>query len=191
MFRNNVQLSSPWYEAVALIASGVGLMAWLSPQVWMLQGELPITPQSLLMVLWGVLWGWRVGTASALIYLLVGGLGAPVFAGGASGWTHFGGSTAGFLFAFPIGALVVGWVSEQIKKFRYVASAWILLLGQLVIVVLGLAWQRGIVPAEMTWVETLQGLMPALLIKTALGTLIVVFVGRALTGHRPGDSAAD
>lgn len=190
MFRKHIQLHSPFLDSALLTALGLGIMGWLSPHVWMFQGNLPITPQSLLMILWGVLWGWRVGTAAVVLYLLAGALGAPVFADGASGWLHFQGSTAGFLFAFPIGALVAGWLAEQPTKLRYGASALLLLLGQLVIVILGLAWQRGIVPVEATCTETLLTLAPALLVKTALGTLVVVFVGRALTGHRPQDSSS-
>jgi biotin transport system substrate-specific component len=38
--------------------------------------------------------------ASVVIYLAAGGLGAPVFAGGESGWSHFVGATGGYLFAF-------------------------------------------------------------------------------------------
>jgi biotin transporter BioY len=82
---------------------------------------------------------------------------------------------------------VAGWLAEQPSQMRYGTSALTLLLGQLVIVVLGLTWQRGIVPVESTWTETLLHLLPALLVKTALGTLVVVFVGRALTGHRNRD----
>ena len=52
-------------------------MGWLAPQVWMFQGDLPITPQSLLVVLWGVLWGWRSGHASVVLYFVVGGMGCP------------------------------------------------------------------------------------------------------------------
>ena len=69
-----------------------------------------------------------------------GGVGAPVFAEGASGWQHFTGSTSGFLLAFPIGALVVGWLGERIQKMRYATSALLLLLGQSIVVVLGLMW---------------------------------------------------
>jgi biotin transport system substrate-specific component len=187
VFRKHFHVHSPLLDAAVLTALGLGIMGWLSPQVWMFQGNLPITPQSLLMVLWGVLWGWRVGTATVVLYLLAGGFGAPIFADGASGWIHFRGSTAGFLLAFPIGALVAGWLAEQPSQMRYGTSALTLLLGQLVIVVLGLAWQRGIVPVESTWTDTLLHLLPALLVKTALGSLVVVFVGRALTGHRNRD----
>ena len=164
MFRSSIHWQSPWLEDVLLTALGTGLLCWLSPQVWMFQGDLPITPQSLMVVLWGVLWGWKVGTLAVVLYLVAGGLGAPVFAEGASGWQHFTGSTSGFLLAFPIGALVVGWLGERIQK---------------------------IVPVELGWFDTLAGLAPAILVKTALGALVVVFVGRVLTQHQTTSSPAD
>lgn len=191
MFRSSIHWQSPWLEDVLLTALGTGLLCWLSPQVWMFQGDLPITPQSLMVVLWGVLWGWKVGTLAVVLYLVAGGLGAPVFAEGASGWQHFTGSTSGFLLAFPIGALVVGWLGERIQKMRYATSALLLLLGQGIVVVLGLMWFRSIVPVELGWFDTLAGLAPAILVKTALGALVVVFVGRVLTQHQTTSSPAD
>jgi len=190
MFRQHLHLHSTRVDSLLLVVLGGALMGWLSPQVWTFQGNLPITPQSLIVVLWGVLWGWQVGTASVALYLLAGGLGAKVFAGGASGWVHFTGSTAGFLLAFPMGALVAGWLAEQVTRMRYGASAMLLLLGQLVIVVLGLGYQRGIIPVEVSFFESLLDLLPPLLVKAALGTLVVVFVGRGLTGHKPASEGS-
>ena len=190
MFRQHVQWHSAWVDSALLVVLGLALMGWLSPQVWTFHGTLPITPQSLIVVLWGVMWGWQVGTAAVALYLVFGGLGAPVFAGGASGWIHFTGSTAGFLFAFPIGALVAGWLAEQVNRMRYGASALLLLLGQLVILLLGLAYQRGIIPVEISFVDSLLDLMPPLLVKAALGTLVVVVVGRGLTGHKPSSEGS-
>ena len=191
MFRNSIHWQSPLLDDLFLTGIGTVLLCWLSPQVWMFQGDLPITPQSLMVVLWGVLWGWKVGTLSVVLYLVAGGMGAPVFAEGASGWHHFTGSTSGFLMAFPIGALVVGWLGERVQKMRYATSALLLLLGQGIVVVLGLMWFRSIVPVEQGWLDTLASLAPAIMVKTALGALVVVFVGRVLTQHQPISSSAD
>ena len=179
MFRRHVSFHSPRLDSAVLVLLGVALMSWLSPQVWMFQGDLPITPQSLMVVLWGVLWGWQTGTAAVVLYLVAGGMGAPVFADGASGWV---------LFAFPVGALMAGWAAEHVRRFKYGASALLMLSGQLAVVLLGLGWQRGIVPVEATWAETLTRLAPALLVKSALGALITVLVGRALTGHKVNEA---
>ena len=67
---------------------------------------------------------------------------------------------------------------------RYGASALLLLLGQGIVVALGLVWQRSIIPVDTAWTETVLNLLPAVMVKTALGSLVVVFAGRILTGHR-------
>ena len=51
MFRRHVTLANVWAEEAALVGLGLVLMGWLAPQVWSFQGSLPITPQSLLVVL--------------------------------------------------------------------------------------------------------------------------------------------
>ena len=185
MFRRYVNLGSHWVEEAVLVGCGFILLAWLAPQVWSLQGQLPITPQSLLVVLWPLMWGWRIGTATVVLYLVAGGAGWPVFADGAHGWQHFAGSTGGFLLAFPVSAVVVGWLSEGNSTMKYAKSACLLLLGQLTIVVMGLMWQRAMIPVEASWVETMTSLFPAILVKCALGTLVVVFVGRLLAIQSP------
>ena len=68
---------------------------------------------------------------------------------------------------------------------KYAKSACLMLLGQLTIVVMGLMWQRTMIPVEASWVETMTSLFPAILVKCALGTLVVVFVGRLLTTQSP------
>lgn len=186
MFFNLFPLPDARMRWALLSVAGAALMGWLSPMVWRVEGALPITPQSLVVVVWAVLWGWRSGTAAVLLYLAAGGMGAPVFAGGAHGWVHFTGSTAGFLFAFPISALVVGFLAEHLRGWKYAGAAGLLLLGHAVLLALGLFWQRSMIPVEDSLAETLSRLLPAVLVKTALGTLVVVLVGRALTQHRKG-----
>jgi len=112
-------------------------------------------------------------------------------AGGASGWIHFTGSTAGFLWAFLIAALVVGALAERVRRFRYGSAAMLMLLGHAILLALGLAWQRGIVPAEASWTDPVMALMPAVLVKSALGTLVVVIVGRLLDRHSLSRDGAD
>ena len=183
MFQKHLNLSPPWLEWAGMGLLGAGLMCWMGPQVWIFQGNLPITPQSLLMVLWGVLWGGPIGLLASALYLIAGGLGLPVFADGAHGWEHFMGTTGGFLLAFPIASWVVGTLASSLTRWKYGTATLLLLGGQGLIVGLGLLWQRGIVPVETSWMDTLARLMPAILVKTALGAIVVVFVGRLLTKH--------
>jgi len=68
----------------------------------------PVTLQVLGVFLAGIMLGPVWGSASIVLYLLAGALGAPVFEGGSAGLGHLFGPTVGYLLAFPIAAFVVG-----------------------------------------------------------------------------------
>ncbi len=168
-----------WIAWLVLILSLACLMV-LSPLKWTTEEGIPITLQSLLVVLIPVLVGWKLGTMAVLIYLIAGAMGLPVFAYGTSGWERFIGSTGGFLLAFPITALLCGWAAERIQKNHVITGTLTILAGQLLILALGLLWQRSIVPISETVTETLSRLIPGLLVKTAFGGLAIVVFSRLL-----------
>ena len=63
-------------------------------------GAVPITLQNMFIMLAGLLLPRRYGISAVLLYLAVGCLGLPVFAGGRSGIATFTGPTGGYLFSF-------------------------------------------------------------------------------------------
>mgnify|MGYP000876398761 FL=1 len=94
---------------LALVAVFAALIAAfsLTPAIPVGVG-VPITLQTLAVVLAGLVLGpWR-GFLATLLYLAVGFAGLPVFAGGAAGVAVFGKPSIGYLLAFPLGALVAG-----------------------------------------------------------------------------------
>lgn len=172
--------AQPAWASWLAFALSVGLLVTLSPMTpWTTGDGIPITLQSLLVVFLPVLFGWKIGLASVGTYLIIGGMGAPVFAYGTAGWEKFTGSTGGFLMAFPIAALLSGYVMEQFDRTRSVLlGAFILLLGQFIILGLGLFWYRAIIPVEESLWQSLERLVPGLLIKTAFGGLALVLIQR-------------
>ena len=89
----------------------------------------PITGQTLGVLLIGALYGpWR-GALCLLAYLGEGAAGLPVFAGGASGAAILVGPTGGYLIAFPVAAAIVGLL---VQPLRGVLSGWRALPGLLV-----------------------------------------------------------
>jgi biotin transport system substrate-specific component len=98
----------------------------------------PITGQTLGVLLIGALYGpWR-GALCLLAYLGEGAAGLPVFAGGASGAAILVGPTGGYLIAFPVAAAIVGLL---VQPLRGVLSGWRalpgLLIGTIVIYLIG------------------------------------------------------
>jgi len=89
----------------------------------------PIVLFTLFVLLSGLLLGSRWGLASIALYLLVGAIGMPVFAGGRGGFAHFFGPTGGYLFGFALSAWITGFISDEAGLWTvWIGSA---LLGQL------------------------------------------------------------
>jgi biotin transport system substrate-specific component len=100
----------------------------------------PITLQTLFVALAGATLGPFLGPMSQGVYVLAGGLGLPIFAGGVGGWpTFLQGATSGYLVGFVAAASVTGWLIRR-RDGRF---SWILLsmgVGQVVIYACGIAW---------------------------------------------------
>ena len=78
----------------------------------------PVTMQTLLVVLAGATLGARDGFYAMLSYLAFGLAGAPVFAGFHCGPAALLGPTGGYLVSFPAAALLTGYVSENLRSSR-------------------------------------------------------------------------
>lgn len=104
---------------LALVAVFAALIAAfsLTPAI-PIGGGVPITLQTLAVVLTGLVLGpWR-GFLATVLYLLVGFAGLPVFAGGAAGLAVLAKPSIGYLLAFPVGAAVAGAVARLFATWR-------------------------------------------------------------------------
>jgi biotin transport system substrate-specific component len=75
-------------------------------------GPVPLTLQTLFVLLAGVLGGAKVGFTAVAVYLVLGAFGLPVFYGGSGGIAHFFSPTGGFLLALLGAAPLAGAISE-------------------------------------------------------------------------------
>jgi biotin transport system substrate-specific component len=93
----------------------------LSARIEIPHYPVPYTLQTLMVILSGAFLGSRNGFLSQAAYLGAGVLGAPVFAGGASGFVCLLGPTGGYLLAFPLGAALVGSIIQKRRSLPWVA----------------------------------------------------------------------
>lgn len=94
---------------IALFAALLAAGSWLSLPI----GPVPVTLQTLFLLLAGLCLGSRDAALAALLFLAAGALGLPVFSGGKGGPAVFLGPTGGFLGAFPLAAWVYGLAGGQ------------------------------------------------------------------------------
>lgn len=96
----------------ALVMSGVALVALLA-KVSFFIGPVPITGQTLGVIVVGAALGARRGAAALTTYLLVGLAGLPVFAGPIAGPAYVLSPSFGFILGFIPAAFVAGWFAER------------------------------------------------------------------------------
>jgi biotin transport system substrate-specific component len=105
---------------LAMTATFVGLIAamGLVPAITVPAVGVPITIQSMGVMLAGAILGrWR-GAAAVLIFLVLVALGLPLLSGGRGGLGVFFKPSVGFLIGFPVAAFVIGWLSERLNAAR-------------------------------------------------------------------------
>ncbi len=104
--RNNV------VRDVSLIAAGTALLA-ICAQLTIPFYPVPFTLQTLSIMILGLSLGSRRAAASSALYLLLGSMGLPIFAGASAGFVHLFGPTGGYLISYPFAAGLLGWASEK------------------------------------------------------------------------------
>lgn len=110
----STQSSSP-ARTMALVAVFAGFIAALGviPAFTPPGFSVPITAQSLGVMLAGAILGGRKGFAAVALLLVLVALGLPLLAGGRGGLGVFFGPSAGFLLTWPVAAYVTGWLTER------------------------------------------------------------------------------
>ena len=172
--------------AVVKVVIGVALLTLLA-QVRVLIGPVPITGQTLGVLLLGAAYGLPLGLISVGAYLALGAAGVPVFAGSASGLAYLAGPTGGYLLGFVLAAAVLGFLSRRGWDKGVLSCCLMMLLASAVIYVPGVAWLKQAL--GLTWSAAVAaGLTPFLFgdaVKLALATAALPGAWRLLgDGHR-------
>jgi biotin transport system substrate-specific component len=173
-------------RAVTLMLLGVALLT-ASAKVSIPLPPVPMTLQTLVVLMVGALYGWKLGVATVLAYLAAGALGLPVFAGSTGGLAPLLGATAGFLFGFVVGAPLVGWFSERGWDRSVLRTFVAMAAGHGVILAMGfiwLAWGRGL-GVDKAWAVGVAPFLVGAVVKNLVGALLVPALRRWAHRARP------
>ena len=123
----------------ALVVFGSLLLA-VSAQFKIPLYPVPVTGQTLVVLLIGMTYGPRLGGITIAAYLFEGAIGLPVFAGGAAGVAVLMGPTAGYLFGFLLAATAMGYLAERGIGRTVVSTIAAMVIGNCVIYLCGALW---------------------------------------------------
>ena len=153
-----------------LVLGGAAIVALLA------QAEIPLKPvpvtlQTLGVLLVGAALGWKRGAAAMLLYAAAAAAGLPVLAGGASGLTRLTGPSGGYVAGFVLAAGLVGFLVQRFGlDRRFLSTAMAMLLGNAAIYLIGLPWLS--LTLGVPWLSPETGLDG----KTVLGYGLIPFL---------------
>ncbi len=149
------------------VVGGIGFIALLAQISIPVPGSpVPVTGQTLAVLLIGTTYGARLGFITFASYLLAGIAGAPIFAHSATSANHgiarLTGATGGYLVGMLVASLLLGYLADRKADQKFTTSFPALLLGDLVIFTFGLTWLHA--SLDMTWSATFKaGFTPFIL----------------------------
>lgn len=106
---------------IALFAALIAALGFI-PQINLAFG-VPVSAQSLGIMLCGTVLGARRGLVAVLLFLLLVALGLPILSGGRGGLGVFASPTVGFLIGFPVAAFVTGIIMQQMRNVPLLPAA--------------------------------------------------------------------
>jgi len=143
---------------IVLVVAGAALVTVLA-QVAIPLWPVPITGQTLAVLLVGSTLGWARGAISMVLYALLGLVGLPVFSDGTHGATVLFGATGGYIVGFIVSAALVGWLAERQWDRKILKAIVTFVAGSVVVFAIGLPWLAIVLHTDLP--TTLQyGLYP-------------------------------
>jgi biotin transport system substrate-specific component len=141
-------------------------------------GEVPISLASMMVALAAVVLGPKYGSVSVIVFILLGAVGVPVFAGFEAGFGVLAGPTGGYIFGYIADAFLVGILIGKSKEIHPARLVIALVVGTIVLYAIGTAWFMAV--TNMTLAAALVLCVLPFLLGDAAKLAIVFFTGRVL-----------
>ena len=156
-----------------LLTSIIGsFLLAISSKVQIPLTPVPVTLQTLVLLVMSMFLGWRGAVGATSLYLFQGAIGLPVFAHG-GGFVILFGPTGGYLFGFLIASLVVGYLAEKGWDKSVVLTFTSMTIGTLIIYLFGIIWLSYLKDLNTALVFGLLPFITPDILKICLGTCLV------------------
>ena len=134
------------------VIAGVAFLSLLAQIAIPVPGSpVPVTGQTLGVLLLATSYGATLGTTTFLFYLLVGALGVPVFANGGSGLDRIVGATGGYLIGMLLTSALLGYLGGRKWDQKFKTALPAMLIGNVLTFALGLLWLNQFTGKDWAW----------------------------------------
>ncbi|MFN8015509.1 MAG: biotin transporter BioY [Acidimicrobiia bacterium] len=139
-----------WRDGVLVI--GFALFTALMSQISIPLSftPVPITGQTLAVLLSGAVLGPYLGASSQTLYVFLGAIGLPFYAEGTSGWSVLKAPSGGYLIGFIFASALVGYLSNKKNDRNVLSAIAAFVAGSIVIYTFGLIWLAHVLKIPMT-----------------------------------------
>ncbi len=158
---------------VALAVAG-SLFIAVAAQIAIPMFPVPMTLQTLAILIVGLTYGARLGSATLALYLAEGAAGLPVFANGASTIAYMTGPTGGFLLGFVLMAFIAGFAVDRGLAKGFVSTASVTLIASAALYLPGLAWPAAVLGKTVP--ELISGWMAPFLLGDAVKAILAALI---------------
>lgn len=165
---------------IALFAALIAALG-LIPKITLAFG-VPITAQSLGIMLCGTILGARRGGLAVLLFLLLVALGLPLLSGGRGGLGLFFSTTGGFLFGWPVSAFVTGLIVEKWRKgsLAVVAAVASIIGGIIIMYLFGIVGMSIVLKKSFFEAASLMAIfVPGDIVKAIIAGLLTAAIAKA------------
>jgi len=162
-------------RAVVLALFGSALLA-ISAKIQVPLPPVPMTMQTLVVLLIGATYGWRLGGATVLLYVAEGMLGLPVFANTppqVASPAYLLGPTGGYLAGYVAAAVAMGFLAERGWDRSLARVVVMMTVGHLIIFAFGLAWLAHLLGPAKAWAVGAMPFVAGTVLKTALAAALM------------------
>lgn len=172
------KIANSWQRNIIFIIFATAILT-ISAKIQVPFYPVPMTMQTLVVMLIGIISGWKLGSLTMIIYIAEGAIGIPVFAGTGAGPAYLLGPTGGYLIGFIFAAALTGYISEHGHSRSVTSIAVTLMLGHIVLFIPGFLWLSTLAGMETAYMVGVAPFYLATMLKTGLGSAIIAITQQA------------
>jgi len=169
---------------MVFVALFTAIMAALGfvPPIFLSFTPVPITLQTMGVMLSGSLLGARLGGLSQLVFLLLVAAGAPILSGGRGGLSVLVGPSAGYIFSYTIAAFIIGWGIMKFRKPTFAKILAVNIIGGIILVYcIGVPVQALVMKIKLMQAVKLSLIyIPGDIVKAILASLLTISIRKRL-----------